>query len=34
VWVMKQNVTLNLLDVGFFCTIGIMFELNRVFNLS
>jgi hypothetical protein len=31
--VMKQNVTTNLLDIGFFCTIGVIFEPNLVFNL-
>jgi hypothetical protein len=34
VWVMQQNVTPNSLDAGFFCTIGVMFEPNWVFDPS
>jgi hypothetical protein len=32
-FVMKQNVTANPLNVGIFCTIGVIFEPNLVFNL-
>jgi hypothetical protein len=30
--VMKQNVTTEPLDVGIFCTIGVMLETDLVFN--
>jgi hypothetical protein len=30
---MKQNVTTNRLNIGFFYTIGVVFEPNLVFNL-
>jgi hypothetical protein len=33
VFIVKQNVTMNLLHVGIFCTIGVITELNLAFKL-